>query len=67
MRRPLLQQLSQVMSAVALLAAVATFAMPRAAYAQHEESKKESVDFITPHITDSRHLEIPWPNAHLAK
>jgi len=25
------------------------------------------VDFITPHITDSRHLEIPWPNSHLAK
>jgi F-type H+-transporting ATPase subunit a len=25
------------------------------------------VDFITPHITDSRHLEIPWLNSHLAK
>ena len=25
------------------------------------------VDFITPHITDGSHLEIPWPNSHLAK
>lgn len=26
-----------------------------------------SEDFITPHITDSRHLELPWLNSHLAK
>ncbi len=26
-----------------------------------------STDIITPHITDSRHLEIPWPNSHLAR
>ena len=25
------------------------------------------VDFITPHITDGSHLEIPWPNSHFAK
>lgn len=25
------------------------------------------VDIITPHITDGRHLEIPWPNSHLAR
>ena len=24
-------------------------------------------DIIMPHITDSRHLEIPWPSSHLAK
>jgi F-type H+-transporting ATPase subunit a len=28
---------------------------------------EENVDIIMPHITDARHLEIPWPNAHLAK
>ena len=25
------------------------------------------VDLITPHITDSHHLELPWPNAELVK
>ncbi|MBL0172740.1 MAG: F0F1 ATP synthase subunit A [Gemmatimonadaceae bacterium] len=34
---------------------------------QHAPAAGAAVDFITPHITDSRHLEIPWPNAHLAK
>lgn len=39
-----------------------------AAAAEHAVPQAEGpVDIITPHITDSRHLEIPWPNAHLAK
>lgn len=29
---------------------------------KQSEGKKESVDFITPHITDSHHLELPWFN-----
>ncbi len=33
---------------------------------QHE-AKPAAEDFITPHITDSRFLEIPWPNSHFAK
>ena len=32
----------------------------------HTPAQGQSVDFITPHITDSHHLEIPWPNSHLA-
>ena len=35
--------------------------------AQHGAEAEGPVDIITPHITDGRHLEIPWPNAHLAK
>ncbi len=36
--------------------------------AEHSVPQVEGpVDIITPHITDSHHLEIPWPNAHLAK
>ena len=31
----------------------------------HGEAGK--TDIIMPHITDSHHLEIPWPNSHLAK
>jgi len=39
-----------------------------AATAGHANAPAEGpVDIITPHITDGRHLEIPWPNAHLAK
>jgi F-type H+-transporting ATPase subunit a len=34
---------------------------------QHAAPKAESTDFITPHITDSHHLEIPWFNSHGAK
>ncbi|MEQ1689996.1 MAG: F0F1 ATP synthase subunit A [Gemmatimonas sp.] len=33
----------------------------------HAPAPAAAVDFITPHITDSHHLEIPWPNSHLAK
>ena len=35
--------------------------------AQHAPAAGGSTDIITPHITDSRFLEIPWPNSHLAK
>ena len=35
--------------------------------ASHATPAQESSDFITPHITDSHHLEFPWPNSHLAK
>ena len=35
--------------------------------ASHAAAKQESSDFITPHITDSHHLEMPWPNSHLAR
>lgn len=33
----------------------------------HAPAAEAPVDIITPHITDGSHLEIPWPNAHLAK
>ncbi len=42
-------------------------AKPFDAPAQVEHKSAASVDFITPHITDSHHLEIPWPNAELVK
>jgi len=35
--------------------------------AQEPPAAEESVDFITPHITDSYELEIPWFNAEFAK
>lgn len=40
---------------------------PSVAMAQEHAAPKGPVDFITPHITDSRHLEVPWPNAELTK
>ncbi len=40
---------------------------PTAVMAQEHAAPKGPVDFITPHITDSRHLELPWPNAELTK
>jgi len=51
-----------------LLAATASFsaAMPAMLYAQ-EPAAAEKVDIITPHITDSYELEIPWFNSHFAK
>lgn len=33
----------------------------------HAQTGEAPVDIITPHITDGNHLEIPWPNSHLAK
>src|SRR5688572_7190720 len=32
-----------------------------------QESKPAEVDIITPHITDSYELEVPWFNSHFAK
>ena len=36
---------------------------------EHGEAAKPAgaADIIMPHITDSKHFEIPWPNSHLAK
>lgn len=34
---------------------------------EHAAPAEGPVDIITPHITDGRHLEIPWPNSHLAR
>lgn len=39
----------------------------QAAEPQQAVEKPEAVDFITPHITDSHHLEIPWFNHEGAK
>jgi F-type H+-transporting ATPase subunit a len=52
--------------AFALLAA-APFAVRPATLAAQEGAKPAEVDIITPHITDSYELEIPWFNAHFAK
>lgn len=41
--------------------------LPEPAQETHAPASGASVDFITPHITDSHHLEFPWPNSHLAK
>lgn len=47
-------------------ATVTAVAVP-ATQESHAPAPAGPVDFITPHITDSHHLEIPWPNSHLAK
>ena len=47
--------------------ATVTAAPLPAAQETHAPASGGSVDFITPHITDSHHLEIPWPNSHLAR
>jgi F-type H+-transporting ATPase subunit a len=55
--------------AFGLVLASAAFA-PRAALGAQEPTAaqaEKSVDFITPHITDSYELEIPWFNSHFAK
>jgi F-type H+-transporting ATPase subunit a len=59
--RSLLAALLLVVAAVALVPS-ATFAQDHPAPAP-----AENVDIITPHITDSYHLEIPWFNSHFAK
>jgi F-type H+-transporting ATPase subunit a len=50
--------------AVGFLLAIATLGAPRLGA---QEAKAEEVDIITPHITDSYELEIPWFNSHFAK
>src|SRR5215217_3003091 len=52
--------------AFALLAA-APLAVRPATLAAQEGAKPAEVDIITPHITDSYELEVPWFNAHFAK
>jgi F-type H+-transporting ATPase subunit a len=39
----------------------------RSAVEQAGPEAAPRVDIIMPHITDSHHLEIPWPNSHFAK
>ncbi len=62
---------SLVMITGALVLAVAPMslrAQEAEGAAEHSAPQAEGpVDIITPHITDSHHLEIPWPNAHMAK
>ena len=48
-------------------ATVTAAPLAEAAQETHAPAAQKSVDFITPHITDSHHLEIPWPNSHLAR
>ncbi len=64
------------LSRLACVALLVLVLSPRSVRAQEHAATTEHaaapaadapVDFITPHITDSRHLEIPWPNSHLAK
>jgi F-type H+-transporting ATPase subunit a len=55
--------------ALLALAPLSVRAQEHAATTEHAAAPASDapVDFITPHITDGRHLEIPWPNSHLAK
>jgi F-type H+-transporting ATPase subunit a len=53
--------------ALALMLASAAFAPRGALGAQEPTAGAAEPDFITPHITDSYELEIPWFNAHFAK
>jgi F-type H+-transporting ATPase subunit a len=54
---------------LALAVAALTLGAPSAGSAQEHAAPAptEEVDIITPHITDSYHLEIPWFNSHFAK
>ena len=67
----MLRSLSRALAAAALLAAPLSptlGAQEHAAPAEgHAAPAQGPVDIITPHITDGRHLEIPWPNSHLAR
>ena len=53
----------------AVLLALAPVALSAQESTEHAPASPAAgpVDFITPHITDGSHLEIPWPNSHLAK
>lgn len=53
----------------ALLLALTPLAMSAQEHSDHAPATQSAgpVDFITPHITDGSHLEIPWPNSHFAK
>src|SRR5688500_18506091 len=53
----------------ALFAGVLTSVAPSLALAQEHAAPAPpaQVDIITPHITDSYELEVPWFNSHFAK
>jgi F-type H+-transporting ATPase subunit a len=53
----------------AVLLALAPVALSAQEHTEHAPATPAAgpVDFITPHITDGSHLEIPWLNSHLAK
>lgn len=70
MRRSFSRSLAVVTGAFLLTAAPFTLrAQDEALAAAHTATAPAEgpVDIITPHISDSRHMEIPWPNAHLAR
>jgi len=46
---------------------VASAALAPAPLVAQEPAPAENVDIITPHITDSYEIEVPWFNAHFAK
>jgi len=50
-----------------LLSAFATFGIAIPATLHGQEPAESQEDIITPHITDSYELEIPWFNSHFAK
>jgi F-type H+-transporting ATPase subunit a len=50
-----------------LLSAFATFGIAIPATLNGQEPAESQEDIITPHITDSYELEIPWFNSHFAK
>jgi F-type H+-transporting ATPase subunit a len=53
---------------VAVVAVMGAFAPSLGLAQEHAEPAPPApVDIITPHITDSYHLEIPWLNSHFAK
>ena len=65
-----MQFMLRSLSCAVLLALTPVLLAPTAVSAQeHADAAPAAgpVDFITPHITDGSHLEIPWPNSHLAK
>ena len=60
---------ARLVAGVAAVVFVGAFA-PSAALAQEPAAPaapQEQVDIITPHITDSYEMEVPWINSHFAK
>jgi len=53
-----------VLAALAMLLGTSALAASRLSA---QEPSPENVDIITPHITDSYELEVPWFNSHFAK
>ncbi|MCA0377253.1 MAG: F0F1 ATP synthase subunit A [Gemmatimonadetes bacterium] len=66
--RPFASSVRLLCAATLLLVAPAPLvAQEQAAEGHAAQSSDAPVDIITPHITDGHHMEIPWPNSHLAK